>query len=85
MPAYAVPAAFVSIERLPFTVNGKLDEEALPAPTRVHRSGPSLQVDPETDLERSLISIWERILRIEPVGVDDDFFDLGATLSPHWR
>ena len=78
VPGYAIPAAFVTIDGLPMTTNGKLDEHALPAPTRVHRPGPTMQVQAETDLERTVIAVWERILRIEPIGVEDDFFALGG-------
>ena len=48
-----------------------------PAPTRVHRQGTAL-VEPSTDVERALCEIWAEVLRIEQVGVTDDFFDLGG-------
>ncbi len=78
LPAFAVPAGFVALDRIPMTSNGKLDVAALPGPTRVHRSGPSLEVSSETELEASIIEAYERVLQIEPVGVTDDFFDLGG-------
>ncbi len=78
LPAHAIPAAFVAVDQIQMTRNGKLDIEALPEPTRVHRSGPSLQVSAESELESTIVEIYERVLGLEPVGVTDDFFDLGG-------
>ncbi len=78
LPAFAVPSGFVVVDQIPMTSNGKLDVAALPAPTRVHRTGPSLEVSSETELEVSIVEAYERVLQIEPVGVTDDFFDLGG-------
>ncbi|MEM9134198.1 MAG: amino acid adenylation domain-containing protein [Actinomycetota bacterium] len=78
LPAHAIPAAFVTVEGLPLTTNGKLDTAALPAPDRVHRSSTGITVAPETELEATIIGIWERLLRTEPIGADDDFFALGG-------
>ncbi len=78
LPAHAIPAAFVTVDALPLTTNGKLDTAALPAPDRVHRSSTGITVAPETELEATIIGIWERLLRTEPIGADDDFFALGG-------
>ncbi|MEM7275052.1 MAG: AMP-binding protein, partial [Actinomycetota bacterium] len=78
LPAHAIPAAFVSVDRIPLTGNGKLDDRALPAPDRVHRPGPALRLTATTPLQRRIIDVWERILKIEPIGPDDDFFVLGG-------
>lgn len=78
LPTHAIPAAFVQVDGLPLTTNGKLDEAALPAPKRMHRPGPTLQLSATTEMERSVIDTWERILRLEPIGPDDDFFALGG-------
>lgn len=78
LPAYAIPQAFVTLDRLPVTANGKLDAAALPAPSRVHRPGPALYVSPQSPLETRIVALWERILGIEPIGVGDDFFALGG-------
>ncbi|MEZ5231000.1 MAG: AMP-binding protein, partial [Acidimicrobiales bacterium] len=77
LPAHAIPAAYVAVEQLPTTTNGKLDTAALPAPERVHRPGPALHVEATSDLERLVVERWERVLRIEPISATDDFFDLG--------
>ena len=78
LPAHAIPAAFVMVDDLPVTSNGKLDTKALPAPDRVHRPGPTVSIAAESELERACVRVFERVLRLEPVGVTDDFFALGG-------
>ena len=78
LPAHAVPAAFVVVEELPMTTNGKLDTASLPAPTRTHRASPTLVVAPTSALERTIVELWERHLGIDAISVDDDFFALGG-------
>ena len=78
LPAHAIPAAFVMVDRLPLTTNGKLDAAALPAPERVHRSATGITVAAESDLEATIIDVWEKLLRIEPIGATDDYFALGG-------
>jgi len=78
LPAHAIPSAFVTIDDLPLSTNGKLDADALPRPKRVHRSGPTLALSPTTPTEEAVIEVWERVLATEPIGVDDDFFALGG-------
>jgi aspartate racemase len=73
-----VPSAIVALPSLPLTPNGKIDRKALPAPTRERASEDDI-VEPRTPLERRLTDIWERVLGISPIGVTDNFFDLGAT------
>jgi SAM-dependent methyltransferase len=77
LPAYMVPAAFVPIARLPLTANGKVDRRALPEPERLaeRRSG---LVAPRTHTEATLAAIWQDVLGIAEVGVEDNFFDLGG-------
>ena len=76
--AAAIPAAFVRVESLPQTANGKLDTAALPAPRRRHRPTTMALGVAETDTERTMVETWERVLRIEPIGVGDHFFELGG-------
>jgi len=78
LPAYMVPSAVVVLDELPLTPNGKIDRKALPAPT-LERDADSSYTAPRTELEARLIAIWEGELGVQPIGVTDDFFDLGVT------
>ncbi|HEX3693503.1 MAG TPA: non-ribosomal peptide synthetase, partial [Solirubrobacteraceae bacterium] len=78
LPDYMVPATVTALEAFPLTPNGKVDRKALPEPVR-ERSGAHELIAPRTSLERRLASIWERELDIHPIGVSDNFFDLGVS------
>src|SRR5437762_6880036 len=73
-----VPSAFVTLESLPLTPNGTIDRRALPVP---EQSRPDLEeafVAPRTPTEEALAKIWTRLLKLELVGIHDNFFDLGG-------
>ena len=78
LPAYMVPATVTTLEAFPLTPNGKVDRKALPEPVR-ERSSEHELIAPRTDMERRLVSTWERELDIHPIGVTDNFFDLGVS------
>ncbi len=78
LPDYMVPSAFIALDALPVTPNGKLDRRALPAP-RQDRPEPEPGFEaPRTEAERTLAAIWAETLRVERVGVHDNFFELGG-------
>jgi len=78
LPEYMVPAAFVFIDALPLTDNGKIDRRALPALDRSTLAKSEEYVGPRTATERALTEIWTRALHLERVGVFDNFFELGG-------
>ncbi|HEY0512517.1 MAG TPA: amino acid adenylation domain-containing protein [Thermoanaerobaculia bacterium] len=76
LPGYMVPAAWVLLDRLPLTANGKVDRAALPAPSERGEGG--AYVAPRSPVEQVLAGIWEEVLELQRVGVEDDFFALGG-------
>jgi len=78
LPEYMVPATFVAMTSLPLNANGKMDRNALPPPE--HPMGETARqfTVPRDDLEAQLTKIWEDVLGIQPIGVEDHFFDMGG-------
>src|SRR5689334_21933659 len=73
-----VPAAYVQLESLPLTVNGKVDRKALPAPERDAYAGGDGYEAPLGDVEQTLARLWQELLKIDRVGREDNFFALGG-------
>jgi len=78
LPEYMIPSIFVRIAALPLTPNGKLDRAALPAPTAENSLDKTAFRAPESAIELKITSILKELLRIERVGLDDNFFLLGG-------
>src|SRR5262249_8949200 len=78
LPAYMIPAAFVLLEALPLTPHGKVDRQALPAPDQTRSAPARTCVAPRNRLESQLVTVWEQLLGIQPIGVWDNFFALGG-------
>ncbi|RUL69473.1 non-ribosomal peptide synthetase, partial [Dyella choica] len=74
LPDYMVPAAIMPLKALPLTPNGKLDRRALPAPSFQSSS----QRTPRNERETLLAQLFAQVLRLEQVGIDESFFDLGG-------
>lgn len=75
LPGYMVPRTIMVLDALPLTPNGKLDRRSLPVPERATRE---LYAEPATPTEKKLAALWQKILKIEWVGLHDNFFDLGG-------
>ncbi|MFE7038368.1 amino acid adenylation domain-containing protein [Streptomyces atratus] len=75
LPDYMVPSAFVVLDRLPLTANGKVDRRALPAPGP---RSPGENVAPRTPAERAVAAAWSQVLDTDVTSVDDNFFELGG-------
>ncbi|HEY2917984.1 MAG TPA: amino acid adenylation domain-containing protein, partial [Candidatus Binatia bacterium] len=78
LPDYMIPFAFVALVSLPLTPNGKVDRKALPPPGQTGLELNYLYTAPRTGTERLLAKIWEEVLTLEPVGIHDNFFDVGG-------
>jgi amino acid adenylation domain-containing protein len=77
LPEYMVPSAFVLLEELPLSPNGKLDRSALPAPEHV-RAIARTYVAPRTPVEETLTEIWSDVLKLGRVGIEDNLFEIGG-------
>jgi amino acid adenylation domain-containing protein len=77
LPGYMVPSAFVPLDAMPLTPNGKIDRKALPAPDGDHQSEATYRA-PHTPEEELLASVWSQLLQVDRVGLDDHFFHLGG-------
>jgi len=78
LPEYMIPSAFVVLESLPVTANGKVDRLALPAPEPIKLEWAGGYVAPHTSIEEVLVKIWGEVLGIKRVGIRDNFFELGG-------
>lgn len=73
-----VPAAFVPLQAMPLTLNGKVDRHALPVPGPGRPTLEQSYVAPRTPLENFLARLWCEVLKLDRVGIHDNFFDLGG-------
>ncbi|MCC3422541.1 MAG: amino acid adenylation domain-containing protein [Microcoleus sp. PH2017_01_SCD_O_A] len=78
LPDYMVPSSFVFLPNFPLTPNGKVDRKALPEPEAINPELSATYVAPQTEIEQNIATVWQQLLHLEKVGVDDNFFDLGG-------
>jgi amino acid adenylation domain-containing protein len=78
LPDYMVPVSFVLMDALPLSANGKVDRKALPKPDSVELESKVAHVDPRTDIEQTIATIWREVLQVNKVSINDNFFDLGG-------
>jgi len=78
LPEYMIPPQLIVLETFPLNANGKVDRHALPAPNAAQQPSKDEFVAPQTDAEQALAEIWQLVLGVERVSVNDNFFDLGG-------
>ena len=78
MPDYMIPSAFVVLDALPLTANGKIDRAVLPVPEQTRPELADAFVAPRTPIEETLAAIWSDVLRLDRIGVHDGFFEIGG-------
>jgi acyl carrier protein len=78
LPEYMVPSAFVILDALPLTSNGKVDRKALPVPVADRSDLEEEYAAPRTPVEELLAGIWQDVLGVDHVGIHDNFFELGG-------
>jgi acyl carrier protein len=79
LPEFMVPSAFVRLNALPQTPNGKLDRQALPAPSQlVAQRHSEPHTEPQNNIEQLLTAIWKEVLNLNQLSTQDNFFDLGG-------
>jgi len=78
LPDYMIPSFVVLLDRLPLNANGKVDRAALREPQPEEALASAVYIAPRTPTEQRIADIWARVLGVEPIGIDDSFFDLGG-------
>jgi amino acid adenylation domain-containing protein len=78
LPDYMVPAIFMTVEAMPKTPSGKIDRRALPAPDSQRQELSQGYAAPQSELEKVLAGIWSKLLKLDRVGIHDNFFEIGG-------
>ncbi|SFJ94470.1 non-ribosomal peptide synthetase, partial [Thermoflavimicrobium dichotomicum] len=77
LPFYMMPATFIQLEQMPLTSNGKIDRKSLPEPDQSLHTGTNYE-GPRNQVEQQMVEIWQELLGVEPIGIQDNYFDLGG-------
>jgi aspartate racemase len=77
LPSYMIPSAIVVLDKFPMTANGKIDRKAFPTP-EFTADKKTAYVPADSELEQKLVAVWEEVLGVHPIGINDDFFILGG-------
>jgi amino acid adenylation domain-containing protein len=78
LPSFMIPSQIVFLDAFPLTANGKVDKSALPSPAEIGDLASQDFVAPRTPVEIALAEVWKRVLGVDRVGINDNFFDLGG-------
>jgi bacitracin synthase 1 len=77
LPTYMIPSYFVTVDEIPITSNGKVNRKALPIPNKEHLDTIEY-VEPRTDTEKRLVTVWREVLGVDKIGIDNNFFEIGG-------
>ncbi len=75
---HMLPTAFMILEAFPLTSNGKVDRRALPMPDALRPELEVAYVVPQTEVEKTIASVWQKALNLEKIGIHDNFFEIGG-------
>lgn len=78
LPSYMIPSQLIQLDKLPLTINGKLDKKALPSPDTIPADNAVTHISPRTETETKLMQIWQEVLGMEKLSITDNFFDAGG-------
>ncbi len=78
MPRFMVPSHWIVLDSMPLTPDGKIDAAALPSPEPAARTAVPASAAPRTALERRMVGIWEELLPVRPIGIHENFFEIGG-------
>ena len=78
LPEYMRPPYLVELDELPLMLNGKVNIQALPRPTSEHLATAKAYITPKTEVEKRLASIWQEVLKVKSISIEDNFFNLGG-------
>jgi amino acid adenylation domain-containing protein len=78
LPDYMIPSYFFQLEKMPLTENGKLDRKALPSPWDPGSGSDGDFIAPQTKMEKLIAGEWKKVLKVDTVGANDNFFDIGG-------
>ncbi|MDZ7335182.1 MAG: amino acid adenylation domain-containing protein [candidate division KSB1 bacterium] len=78
LPDFMVPSHFVALKTWPLTQSGKIDRKALPEPVEIRSENAPAMVKPRTEIETLIAKIWQEVLKLDRIGIHDNFFDIGG-------
>ena len=78
LPDYMIPSYFIQVDSIPLTSNGKVDREKLPGPQTVQANREKVYAAPRSRMEKVIVEVWQEVLQVEKIGVNDHFFDIGG-------
>ena len=78
LPEYMIPSAFMYLEKLPLSANGKIDRRGLPNPETILQEFAIAYKPPQNAIEQTIVTIWQEVLNLEQVGIEHNFFEIGG-------